>query len=188
MGYHRDEEKTREAFQDGWLKSGDLGKFDEDGFLWMSGRLKELIITAGGENIAPVPIEDNIMKELPQLVSTVMVVGDRRKYLSCLVTLKCNEQGFLLQEAKQWCQNVQPGCAVETVEELKANISLCEAIQKAIGKANKKAVANPHHVQKFSILPGVLSIEGGELGPTLKLKRHFIAEKYAGIINAMYQQ
>ena len=72
MGYHRDEVKTKEAFEDGWFKSGDLGKLDEDQFLWMSGRLKELIITAGGENIAPIPIENNIKAELSDIVSYVI--------------------------------------------------------------------------------------------------------------------
>ena len=72
MGYHKDEAKTKDAFQDGWFKSGDLGRLDEDQFLWMSGRLKELVITAGGENIAPIPIENNIKAELPDIVSNVI--------------------------------------------------------------------------------------------------------------------
>ena len=89
MGYHNDETKTKEAFEDGhWFRSGDLGKFDQDGFLWLSGRLKELIITAGGENVAPVPIENKIKAELPQLLANVVVIGDKKKYLSCLISLK----------------------------------------------------------------------------------------------------
>ena len=72
MGYHKDEIRTKEAFQDGWFKSGDLGKFDEDKFLWMCGRLKELIITAGGENIPPIPIENNIKSELSDILSYVI--------------------------------------------------------------------------------------------------------------------
>ena len=84
MGYHKEENKTQEVFEDGWYKSGDLGRFDSDGFLWLTGRLKELIITAGGENIAPILIENNIKLELPELLSYVVVVGDKRKYLTCL--------------------------------------------------------------------------------------------------------
>ena len=84
MGYHKEEAKTKEVFEDGWYKSGDLGRFDPDGLLWLTGRRKELIITAGGENIPPVLIENNIKLELPELLSNVVVVGDKRKYLTCL--------------------------------------------------------------------------------------------------------
>ena len=84
MGYHKEENKTKEVFEDNWYKSGDLGQYDQDGFLWLTGRLKELIITAGGENIAPILIENNIKLELPELLSYVVVVGDKRKYLTCL--------------------------------------------------------------------------------------------------------
>ncbi len=88
MGYHRDEQKTREAFtKDGWFRTGDLGRFDQDGFLEIRGRLKEIIITSGGKNIAPVAVEAEIKKELEGVVSFVVVVGDRRKYLTCLLTL-----------------------------------------------------------------------------------------------------
>ena len=84
MGYHKEEAKTKEVFDDGWYLSGDLGQFDPDGLLWLTGRSKELIITAGGENIAPVLIENSIKFELPELLSNVVVVGDKRKYLTCL--------------------------------------------------------------------------------------------------------
>ena len=82
MGYHRDEVKTREAFEENWFKSGDLGKLDEDQFLWMSGRLKELIITAGGENIAPLPIENNIMAELSEILSYIIgeIISHEKKF------------------------------------------------------------------------------------------------------------
>ena len=79
MGYHKSQEKTLESFEDDWFRSGDLGKIDQDGFLWLTGRLKELLITSGGENIAPVPIENNILAELPRVLSTVVVIG---KFLS----------------------------------------------------------------------------------------------------------
>lgn len=89
MGYHRDEIKTKEAFtNEDWFRSGDLGKIDQDGFLTLSGRLKELLITSGGENVAPIPIEENIKKELADVVSYAIVIGDHRKFLSCLLTLK----------------------------------------------------------------------------------------------------
>lgn len=89
MGYLNQRGKSDETFNtDGYLKTGDIGKIDEDGFLYITGRLKELIITAGGENIPPIPIEDAIKAELPQLVSNCMLIGDKRKYLTILITLK----------------------------------------------------------------------------------------------------
>ena len=91
MGYLNDEAKTKESFdEEGYLHTGDTVRMDADTFMYITGRIKELIITAGGENIAPVPIEDNLKLELPKLVSNCMVVGDKRKYLAILVTLKTN--------------------------------------------------------------------------------------------------
>ena len=88
MGYLNDESKTLASFdEEGWIHTGDIAKID-DGFIYITGRLKELIITAGGENIPPVPIEDNIKAQLPKLLSNCMVVGDKRKFLIVLVTLK----------------------------------------------------------------------------------------------------
>ena len=89
MGYLNNEEKTAETFDaDGWLRTGDIGKIDSDGFLFITGRIKELVITAGGENIAPVPIEDRIKLELNKIVSNCILVGDKRKYLVILICLK----------------------------------------------------------------------------------------------------
>ena len=89
MGYLNSREKTEETFDsDGWLHTGDIAKIDSDGYLYITGRLKELIITAGGENIAPVPIEDRVKSELSDIVSNCMLVGDKKKYLVMLVTLK----------------------------------------------------------------------------------------------------
>jgi len=89
MGYLNNEEKTAETFDsEGWLRTGDIGKIDSDGFLYITGRIKELIITAGGENIAPVPIEDKIKSELSKVISNCILIGDKRKYLVILVCLK----------------------------------------------------------------------------------------------------
>ena len=194
MGYHNDEEKTQEAFDpDGWFKSGDIGRVDQDGYLWISGRLKELIITSGGENIAPIPIENRIKNELSEIVSNVVVVGDQRKYLTCLITLKCKimsnsgaPTSILDEEAAKFCQKVTNEDSITTVEEFKKNSKLNDLIQEAIGRANTKAIAKPHKVQKFKILPLDLSLSGGELTPTLKLKRHFITKKYSNEISEMY--
>ncbi len=95
MGYLNDEQKTKESFDsDGFLRTGDTIRMDADGFMYITGRIKELIITAGGENIAPVPIEDILKAESPKLISNCMVVGDKRRFLTILVTLKVHSSLF----------------------------------------------------------------------------------------------
>ena len=194
MGYHKDEMRTKEVFDsEGWYKSGDLGRIDQDGFYWVCGRIKELIITSGGENIAPIPIESQIKTELPELVSNVIVVGDQKKYLTCLISLKCkvDESGgptnILEDDVIKFCNKISPQKSVRNIEEFKEDSKLNAVIQDGIQRANSKATANPHKIQKFSILPIDLSISGGELGPTLKVKRQYIFTKYANEISKMYE-
>ena len=125
MGYLFDKDKTLNAIDDeGWLHSGDLGSMDEDGFYTIVGRIKEIIITAGGENIAPVNIEDEIKKELGTLISNIMVVGEKRRFLSCLITLKVKVDSdtlaptsFLEDITKEWVTGVT-GVNVETVSQV----------------------------------------------------------------------
>ena len=125
MGYLFDKDKTLNAIDDeGWLHSGDLGSMDEDGFYTIVGRIKEIIITAGGENIAPVNIEDEIKKELGTLISNIMVVGEKRRFLSCLITLKVKVDpdtlaptSFLEDITKEWVTGVT-GVNVDTVSQV----------------------------------------------------------------------
>ena len=194
MGYHKDEMRTKEVFDsEGWYKSGDLGRIDQDGFYWVCGRIKELIITSGGENIAPIPIESQIKAELPELASNVIVVGDQKKYLTCLISLKCkvDESGgptnILEDDVIKFSNKISPQKSVRNIEEFKEDSKLNAVIQDGIQRANSKATANPHKIQKFSILPIDLSISGGELGPTLKVKRQYIFTKYANEISKMYE-
>ena len=111
-----------------------MGSFDKDGFLWISGRSKELIITGGGENIAPILIENNIKSELSDIVSNVMVVGDKQKYLTCLITLKCkvDENGiptnFLDETALKWCKSICSDLPT-TTEEFEKNSELIDYLQ-----------------------------------------------------------
>ncbi|XP_067824331.1 long-chain-fatty-acid--CoA ligase ACSBG2 isoform X2 [Heptranchias perlo] len=194
MGYLNMEDKTEEAIDnDGWLHSGDLGKHDENGFLYITGRIKELIITAGGENIPPVPIEDAV-KEHVSIVSNAMLIGDKRKFLSMLLTLKCNvnsdtgePQDDLTQEAIQFCQKI--GSKATKVSEIFANKD-CEvfgAIQEGINRVNEKAPSNAQRIQKWLLLDKDFSIPGGELGPTMKLKRPVVLKMYSDQIDDFYK-
>jgi long-chain-fatty-acid--CoA ligase ACSBG len=193
MGYSHSEAKTRDAVDsEGWCHSGDLGRIDQDGFLYITGRIKELLITAGGENVAPVPIEDNIKMELP-CISNAMVVGDRRKFLSVLLTIQTevdHDTGSPLDTltpvAREWCRSA--GCDVTTVTELLigSNKPVMDAIEAGITRVNKKSVSNAQKIQKFKLLPVDFSIAGGEMGPTMKTRRQIVCAKYADVINDMY--
>lgn len=195
MGYLFNEEKTKEAIDsEGWIHSGDLGMELSDGYFKVTGRLKELIITAGGENVAPIPIEDTIKKELP-CVSNAMVIGDRRKFLSCLLTLKVEidtdtmePKDELSSAAKDWCKGA--GATVTLLSEVLtpgfSHEKIMRAIQDGIDKVNAQAVSNAQKIQKWTILPTDFSLPGDELGPTLKLKRHTVLKKYAPYIESLY--
>lgn len=194
MGYLLMEEKTHEAIDnEGWLHSGDIGKLDSDNFLFITGRLKELIITAGGENIAPVLIEDTLKGELP-CISNCMLIGDKRKFLSILLTLKTNmnlDTGEALDTLTpgciEWCRNV--GSRANTIQEVLAgpDVNVMRAIQEGIDRANKSAPSNAQRIQKWTILPRDFTIPGGELGPTMKLKRPCVLEKYTETIERFYE-
>jgi long-chain-fatty-acid--CoA ligase ACSBG len=193
MGYLGSEEKTREAFDaDGWHHSGDVGTVDEDGFYTITGRIKEILITAGGENVPPFIIEDMVKKELPCL-SHVVLIGDRRKFLSCLVTLRLEvEEETLEPRSKlapstlEWC--AAQGSKVQTLEDVLAGPELVvmEAIQAGIDRYNLRATSSAQRIQKWTILPTDFSIPGGEMGPTLKVKRHFVMQKYRDNVDKLY--
>jgi long-chain-fatty-acid--CoA ligase ACSBG len=188
LGYMYDENKTRDAIdEDGWLHSGDVGRLNSNGTLSITGRIKELIITEGGENIAPVPIEDVIRSELPA-ISKVMVVGDRRKYLTCLVTLVqegSDQEGYtelLDGESKKKFPDVL------TAKQASTDKRWMEYVQAGLDRYNKSkhVVSNAQKVQKFTILHEDLAMTDGCLGPTTKLVRGKIVSKYAAEIDAMY--
>ncbi|XP_078530596.1 long-chain-fatty-acid--CoA ligase ACSBG2-like isoform X2 [Lissotriton helveticus] len=194
MGYLNMEEETTDVLdEDGWVHSGDLGRFDQDGFLFVTGRIKELVITSGGENIPPVPIENAVKKELP-IISNAMLVGDWRKFLSMLLTLKCTvdpvteePQDILTTEAVHFCQQLGSGATrVSEVVRTKDPI-IYDAIQKAMKRVNLKALSNAQKVQKWTILEKDFSVAGGELGPTLKLRRSVVMMKYKECIEELYK-
>ncbi|XP_056233184.1 long-chain-fatty-acid--CoA ligase ACSBG2-like isoform X2 [Seriola aureovittata] len=192
MGYLNMPDKTTEALdQDGWLHSGDLGRNDQQEFLYITGRIKELIITAGGENIPPVPIEDALKAEVP-IISNSMLLGDKLKFLSMLLTLKCvvDDNGDptdeLSPEALDFCQ--QHGVTATKVSEIIANKepAIYNAIQEGVERVNAKATSNAQKVQKWVIVERDFSVGGGELGPTMKLRRPIVVKMYQEKINEMY--
>jgi len=193
MGYLGAEEKTREAFDsDGWHHSGDVGTVDEDGFYTITGRIKEILITAGGENVPPFIIEDMVKKEL-RCLSHVVLIGDRRKFLSCLVTLKTEvdsetmePKSKLSSDTVDWCK--EQGSKAETLDDVLAgpDTVVMEAIQAGIDRYNKKATSNAQKIQKWTILPTDFSIPGGEVGPTMKVKRHYVMKKYCDNVDKLY--
>jgi long-chain acyl-CoA synthetase len=173
MGYFKDEAATDVTLTDGWLHSGDLGKFDEEGFLTIVGRKKEIIITSGGKNIAPKNIEA-ALKRL-DLVAEAVIIGERRKFLSALITL---DPDALQQFAES---NSLEG------QELHRHPLVVEAVQKGIDEEVNPQFARVENVRKFSILPRNFTVEDGELTPTLKIKRRIVNEHFSEDIEAMYE-
>ncbi|EPQ19040.1 Long-chain-fatty-acid--CoA ligase ACSBG2 [Myotis brandtii] len=177
MGYLEKQEETTEIIdEEGWLHSGDLGLMDNQGFLYITGRIKEMLITAGGENVAPVPIENRVKEKIP-IVSNALLVGDKAKFLSILLTLKgwlgrkCETDEMtgepldkLNWEATRFCQDL--GSQASTVSEIVElqDPLVYSAIQKGIDDVNQEATSNAQKIQKWVILEKDFSIYGGELG------------------------
>ena len=173
QGYYKNEEATAETLVDGWLHTGDIGEIDPDGYLKITGRKKDIIITAGGKNITPANLEAEI-KQHP-LVSQCVVIGDRRPFLVALVTLDPEEAAKYASE-----HGLPPDPAA-----LAENAEVKASIDKHVEKINEK-FARVEQVKKIEILPQDLSQEGGELTPTMKVKRTVVADKYASEIEALY--
>jgi long-chain acyl-CoA synthetase len=174
QGYYKNEEATRETLVDGWLHTGDIGEVDEDGYLRITGRKKDIIITAGGKNITPANLEAEI-KQHP-LVSQCVVIGDRRPYLVALVTLDPEEA---VSYAKAHDLSADP-------EALASNAAVQADIEAHVERINQK-FARVEQVKKIRILPQDLSQAGGELTPTMKVKRAAVASKYEAEIEQLYE-
>ncbi|GAA4888636.1 long-chain fatty acid--CoA ligase [Actinomycetospora straminea] len=174
-GYWNNPEATKSTIVDGWFHTGDLGSLDDDGYLSITGRKKELIVTAGGKNVAPAVLEDRVRAH--RLVSQALVVGDNRPYIGALITLD---------------PEALPGWSSEHGKDASDAASLAEdpdvqaEISGAIEEANK-AVSRAEAIRQWRILASDFTEESGELTPTMKLKRNVIAEKRADDIEAVYQ-
>ncbi|WP_439378274.1 AMP-dependent synthetase/ligase [Amycolatopsis lexingtonensis] len=175
--YYNNPEATKEALTDGWFHTGDLGELDSDGFLKITGRKKEIIVTAGGKNVAPSGLEDTI-KAAP-LVSQAMVVGDQRPFIAALVTV--DEEYFPAWKS----QHGKPAAA--TVAELATDADLLAEIQAAVDEANKQ-VSKAEAIKKFTVLANDFTEQGGEITPSLKLKRNVVSKNYANDIEGLYKK
>jgi long-chain acyl-CoA synthetase len=174
-GYYKQPEATREVFEpDGWFHTGDIGRLDEDGFLFITDRKKDLIVTAGGMNVAPQNIE-NLLKADP-FISQVMVHGDRRPYPVALITLNADELEKFARE--QGVLTTDPAALVQHPKVL-------ERVARTVEEKNSN-LQSYAKIKKFTILAADFTLEGGELTPTLKVKRRVVSDKYKKELEALY--
>ena len=174
QGYYRNEEANRESFVDGWFVTGDIARIDEEGFVYIIDRKKELIVTAGGKNIAPQPIENDL--KLDKYISQAIVFGDRKPYLTALLTPNIER---LIDFARD------ENFAYIDINELVSHARVLDLYKERIARLNKNYP--PYKtIKKFALVANDFSIEGGELTPTLKMKRKVIYEKYKGLVDDLY--
>lgn len=174
-GYYKDPELTAATFKDGWLYSGDLGYIDGDGFLWVTGRKKDIIITSGGKNITPSKIESALMGH--PLVEHAVVVGDGRKYLTALLTISFEEAGRRIPNNGKYKQ---------TINNLDQEPLIHQTIATHVEAVNS-SLSRVEQIKKFKILPNSFSIESGELTHVQKIKRNIVERKYIHEVEQMYQ-
>ncbi|MBZ4329375.1 AMP-binding protein [Corallococcus interemptor] len=176
LGYHRNPEATQELLADGWLHTGDVGQLDSEGFLRITGRKKEIIVTSGGKKTSPANIEELLKAVSP--VGHALVVGDRRNYLVALVTLEPDRARKLARE-KGW---------PEDVAALVNDARLQQHLQEAFERDVNPKLSRFETIKRFRVLPGEFSIDGGELTPSMKMRRKVVEQKYADVIDALYSE
>ncbi len=175
LGYRGQASPLREG---GWLPTGDMGRLDDDGFLYITGRLKELLITAGGENVPPTLIEAALTRAMPWLSSCV-VVGDRQKFLAVLLAVPHDKETGVLGEEVRAALDLEDDCTV-TAE------AFTERVDAGLATANAEAASAAQTVKKWALLPQELSLENGELTPTLKIRRPQVLERHAELLRSLY--
>jgi long-chain acyl-CoA synthetase len=175
-GYWRNEEATKDAIEpEGWFHTGDIGELDGDGYLRITGRLKEILITAGGKNVAPAVLEDRLRASV--LVSQCLVIGDAQPFIAALVTI--DEDAL-----PAWAQaNEKPSSSLDALID---DPDLKDAVQDAVDGANE-AVSRAESIREFRILAEDHTVEGGQFTPTLKVKREVVLEENAAVVNDIYQ-
>ena len=174
-GYHNRPDVTEKEIVDGWFHTGDIGSLDDEGFLTITGRKKELIVTASGKNVAPAQLEDQIRSDA--IISQVMVVGDNRPFVAALVTLDGETIGGWLK---------QQGISEDTpLEELAQHPKVKEHVQKVINKANQ-SVSKAESVRAFRIAPVDFTVESGQMTPSMKLKRNVVMEDFKDLVEEIY--
>ena len=176
MGYYGKPEKTAEAIVDGWLHTGDVGTIDAEGFVRITDRMKDIIITAGGKNVTPSEIENQL--KFSPYISDAVVIGDRRKFLSCLVMIDHETVAQYAQERNVPFSNFASLCRAPEVQEL---------IRGEIERVNKQ-LARVETVKMFRLIEQLLTPEDEELTPTMKLKRAYVNVKYKDLIDGMYER
>ena len=176
-GYYKDEDATREVMDnDGYLHTGDIGHFDDDGFLFLTDRKKNILVTAGGKNVSPQPIEESI--KLSQYISEVVLIGDRRNFISTLIVL---DQEIMKKWAEEHNIPFEPYNEFVKLSEVRTMIEV--EIQ------NRTTYFSQFEkIKKFRIVPRDFTLEGGELTPSLKVRKKFVLEKYSYLINKMYSE
>lgn len=175
-GYWRNNEKTAESFtDDGWLRTGDIGRMDGDGYVTITGRLKDIIITAGGKNITPAEIESRL--KFSHYISDAVIVGDKRKFLTCLIMIDQENVEKFAQDRKVPFSNFASLCAAKEVREL---------IAAEVAQVNKE-FARVEQIKDFRLIDVLLTAEDDELTATMKLKRSFVEKKHAHLIEDMYK-
>lgn len=179
LGYYRDETRTKETFRDGWLATGDLGRFDERGNLLITGRKKELLVTSGGKKISPALMEQRIASH--GLISQIILVGEGRKFVSALVVpdrarllAYCRDRGMASHDAGSF-------------ERLLSDPEVY-GLYAAIIEKSTRDFARFEKIKKFALLPDEFTVDGGELTPTMKIKRRAVEEKYRVLIESLYQE
>ncbi|MCL1898495.1 MAG: AMP-binding protein, partial [Micrococcales bacterium] len=173
--YRDDPEATQAAFEDGWFNTGDVGYLDEDGYLFITGRKKELIVTASGKNVPPALLEDRLRGH--PLVSQVVVVGDDRPFIGALITLDD-------EMLPGWLAN--HGLKPMSVAEARTNPQVLASLERAIGKTNE-AVSRAESIRKFIVLEDDFTVVNGYLTPSLKVKRDLVLKELANKIEELYQ-
>jgi long-chain acyl-CoA synthetase len=176
QGYWNLPDKTAEAFDDGgFFHTGDIAEMDDDGFLRITDRKKDLIVTAGGKNVAPQPIE-NQLKRSPY-VDNAVLIGDARPFIIALISPNT-------EELEPWAE--RQGLSYDSIEDLTRQPKVVDLYKKVVDEVCAD-LARYEQIKKFAVLPLMLSIEGGHLTPTLKVKRRVVEKDYADLVNSLYE-